>query len=314
VSFIPLELSFRTQESGGEINATPDLTPFEQQCWSRELILLIHGFNDPVPDARTAYDAFIGIQQTLASVGTGGDFAPGNQVIEVFWKGDDWGILSALYYVDAVPNAVTSGGALGRVLLQLAAGRGEALEVSIVAHSLGTRVALEALKALDGNPAVQLNHVVFFAAATATFMLESPQEPHGLRKAWDRVIGASVSLYSKSDDVLALAFPPGQTFSAGHEGFFPTALGHQDWIAAGPPPLLTQVDNANAGHSDYWGWRHKHPECELLANVRAKDTLGLSGSGPRVAQTREPPVRDDAEARVTPLSELQSRETAFRTG
>jgi pimeloyl-ACP methyl ester carboxylesterase len=310
---LPLELSFRTRDTGGEVNSAPNLTDFQQRCSSRELILLIHGFNDPITDARAAYDAFIAMQQNLANIDADGDFAPGHQVVEVFWKGDDWGILSPLYYPDAVPNAVTSGAALATVLLKLAEERCDAIEVSIVAHSLGTRVALECIKALCGSSAVEFSHIVFFAAATPTFMLEDPRESHHLRQALDHVTGASVSLYSKSDDVLALAFPPGQTISEGNEGFFPRALGHEYWDSTEPSPFVVQVNNPNAGHSDYWGWRKTHPECELRANMQAKDTLGLPAAGARASQIRVTAMRDGIDLRSTPVSAPQSFAMPVRT-
>ncbi|HTY48741.1 MAG TPA: alpha/beta hydrolase [Steroidobacteraceae bacterium] len=311
MALMPLELSFRTADAGGDINTAPDLSQFLQLS-HRELILFVHGFNNTVSQARDAYAGFMANQQLLACVPTGGDFAPGQQIVEIFWKGDDWGVMSALYYADAVPNSVITGRALGQVLQALAVGRGESLEVSIVAHSLGTRLALECLKEIGATPAVLVNHIVFFAAATATFMLDSEAEVHGLRRPLNSVSGGSVSLYSGADMVLALAFPPGQTFSHGQEGFFPTALGHAEWETPTPPPLLNQAENTGAGHSDYWGWSHKHPKCEARASKYARDTLELPFIGSRDLTSRDMTARDASDARGLQLRDVADRATSSR--
>src|SRR5882724_6390027 len=214
MALVPLELKFRTADAGGEVDATPDLTQLHHFWQKPRLLLLIHGFNNPVPDAAKGYDAFIELQQQLAGVPHGGVFAPDLDVVEVFWKGDAWGILSPLYYMDAIPNAVETAGALAQVLGSFATERGETIEVNVVAHSLGTRLALELIKHVAGDARIRMAQVVFFASAAPIFMLRDSEESHGLRRAFDRAVHQpALSLYSRDDMVLALTFPVGQTFA-----------------------------------------------------------------------------------------------------
>ncbi len=306
----PLQLKFRTSDTGGDLDLHPD--PSDLHACKRSLILLIHGFNSSITASTQAYEAFIALQEELAGEDSSGDFAPDSQIVEIFWKGDDWGVLSALYYPNAIPNAVQTGQALAGLLLSVAAGRGESLQISLVCHSLGARLGLEVVKNLARNPAVEVGHCVFFAAAAATFMLEDPAEPHGLRAALDSILAESRSLYSGHDMVLALAFPPGQTIATGHEGVFPTALGHQIWAATSPVPSLTQFENRGAGHSDYWGSHRKHRDCEQFAGQQAREVLGFSMGAPRQTVVRAIPDRDTADEPILPDRSIPDRSTASR--
>lgn len=292
----PLVLSFRSADQGGDIRLQPNMDQFYQN-WSRsKLVLLIHGYNNPRKEAVDAYDGFISLQQQLANLPPKGDFAPDRNLVEVFWKGDDWGALSLLYYPYAVPNARQTAEALAAVLKTIAQQRAEGIEVEVVAHSLGTRLALETLRYLAASPRIAVTRMVFFAAATPTFMLRDPTDPDGLRSAFDTGIKSGIrSLYSGNDVVLSWAFPIGQTLAPGDEGFFPTALGHERWESAKTPLALEQNENRNANHWDYWGWKKSKPSCELFANATAREYLGFTGSGDRVIFDATTAERDVSE-------------------
>jgi hypothetical protein len=302
-----IPLSFRTAPAGGEVQLHP-VPPIVSR---NRLVLLIHGFNNTIPEAEDAYKNFLSKQRDRAKYTAGGDFAPDRSIIKIFWKGDDWGMVSPVYYMKAIPNAVATGKALALILKTMADLHG-ALEVMVVAHSLGSRLTLEMMKNLSSDRRITVRRFIFFAAATATFMLE-PDEQHGLRKAFDLCNPeAAVSLFSEADDVLSLTFPPGQSLASGDEGNFPTALGHEYWGALQAPPILEQKRNAGSGHSDYWGWRHKKPKCEDFANDEARKALGFTGVGDRITSESHVAGRDTAEPRELPSMETASRSVASR--
>jgi hypothetical protein len=88
--------------------------------------------------------------------------------------------------------------------------------------------------------------------------------------------------------VLAFAFPAGQSLAPGSEGFFPTALGHEKWIAATVPNNLDQQPNPGAGHGDYWGWNTK-PKPSQCANTAAREVrsyLQFPSAGSRATSER----------------------------
>lgn len=309
----PLILSFRTQDQGGDFRNAPPMDEFYQNWNKHKLVLLIHGYNNPVPDARAAYEGFFSLQRQLAAYAPDGNFAPDRNFVEVFWKGDDWGILSPLYYMNAIPFALQTAEALADTLKTLAKQRAEGLELEVVAHSLGTRLTLELLRHIGMDRSITVTRIVFFAAATPTFMLEDPAEPHGLRQAYDSVLRYGIrSLHSGNDIVLSVAFPIGQTLASGHEGFSPTALGHERWESSGAPSTLEQDENRNANHWDYWGWKKDRPQCEKFANEQARDYLHFTGLGDRSLQAAATAERDTSEAPDTPERTIQARQTATR--
>jgi pimeloyl-ACP methyl ester carboxylesterase len=303
-----LKLSFRTDNAGGDVRLVPDMADFYQRWDKRRLVLLIHGYNNTIPEAEAAYEqGFIRLQQALARHAPDHNIAPDRDFVEVFWKGDDWGFASFAYYMESIPNARKTAPALAQVLRTLALQRG-GLEIDIVAHSLGTRLALELVRSIGVDSLVQIGKIVFFAAAVPTFMLVDPNERHGLRQAYDRAVkGGLLSLYSGNDIVLAATFPLGQSLAPGREGILPTALGHERWESHRVPATLWQLENSNAGHSDYWGWKQRKRKCEVFANAQARDFLGFTGLGDRQVASAEVAERDVPEAPPTAVRETPSR-------
>ena len=112
--------------------------------------------------------------------------------------------------------------------------------------------------------------------------------------------------------MLSDTFPPGQTLAAGDEGFFPTALGHEYWCSVTAPYVVEQMRNAGAGHSDYWGWKRKKPQCEKTANEQARTVLGLTGFGDRNTAQSSSYVRDGGEGRTLPVRDIMPRNIVSR--
>lgn len=213
----------------------------------RSVVLLIHGFNNDERDAAAAYNRFLGYQRELGTV-------TGN-VVGVYWPGDNWE--GPLYYMKAVGQAQRVATYLAADL-HLAAEVAGVYRIDIIAHSLGSRLALETIRELRARlrtvplPGLTIGRVAFLAGAVATHYLEAdPADPRPL----DDAIGAleaGLNLFSEADRVLHLAFPPGQTLAG--EGLLPTALGRQEWPGGRlRTPALHQQRNDSADHSDYWG-------------------------------------------------------------
>jgi pimeloyl-ACP methyl ester carboxylesterase len=104
------------------------------------------------------------------------------------------------------------------------------MRVRIVAHSLGARLTMFLLDELRTRPSANLvvEKVVVMAAAVPTSEL-APKRP--LRLSADSVVrDGLLSLYSPNDRVLQFAFPSGESLAG--NGFFPTALGRNQWSGA----------------------------------------------------------------------------------
>ena len=299
-----MELKLRLADHGGGVRQ-PDSRDLDKLLGARRVLLLVHGYNNDYAFARDiAYPGFESLQREIAGVGSAGDYAPGWEVCKLYWPGDaDYGLVSPLFYPWIVKNAPATGQALAR-LLHAAAGS-ERLEVAIVSHSLGCRVVAELLKALPAGSGARVTRIAFFAAALGIDKLEDRRAGSLGEVLSARIEDAALSLYSGSDMVLALAFPLGQTLAPGDEGFMPVALGHALWTSSAVPGVLNQAQNANAGHSSYWGWEQKtRDSCGRRANEAARDTLRLGRVAQRLTPERQVEVRSSAAARA--LDERQT--------
>jgi pimeloyl-ACP methyl ester carboxylesterase len=276
---------------------------------ARGLVLLVHGYNNSLTEASASYDGFFALQRELAQLPAERALADNRVFVRTYWPGDaDWGAASFLAYMKAVKNGVVAGERFAAAIRELAR-RPEPLDVHIVGHSMGCRVALEILRWLAGVPNVRVSRVVLMAAAVPTFRMEAASAgPDSLRSAYDATVGRGGlcrTLYSSSDLVLALAFPAGQTLAEGDEGLAPTAIGHEQWAAAVPPAGLTQSEVRKAMHSDYWGGETSKRGVAIEAQKLVREVLGFQSSAarevaPRDAGAREAPAaRELAAARAT---------------
>ncbi len=293
-------LSFRQRPQGGEVKPEPSEPEYRQLTGRRHLLLLIHGYNNNLKVGEEAYRGFEALQRELANLDDDTPVA-GGRLIQVYWPGDaDWGIVSPLFYPWSIERARRTAAALADTLARAARESGHK-QVDIVAHSMGCRLTLELLKALRSKSDITVGRVVLMAGAVPTFMLEPRPDRHELRDAFDKVLSdAGLSLYSSSDLVLSVAFRLGQSAATG-EGFFPTALGHEFWADAVAPVNLTQQENPNAGHSDYWGWKQKPQSlaCARTANARVKEFLRFEQPGERAPAERDTVERETQDERAT---------------
>jgi pimeloyl-ACP methyl ester carboxylesterase len=280
-----ITLSYREagHEAGGEVSAQPRISDEGMLKQAQHLVLLIHGYNNDTQAAREAYEGFHARQRDLDE-----RYGIGRAFVEVYWPGDAaWGIVSFLFYMGSIKHAIQTA---DRFADYLANNVSNTTRIDIVAHSMGCRLTTELLRALGNRPgAPQIERIVFMAGAVPTFMLEQRSPPCRLRPAYDQVLREGArSLFSGADSVLAFAFPAGQSLAPGSEGFFPTALGHEKWIAATVPNNLDQQPNPGAGHGDYWGWNTK-PKPSQCANTAAREVrsyLQFPSAGSRATSER----------------------------
>ena len=306
-----ITLSLREQDVGGEVKAIPSVSDEMVLASAQHLVLLIHGYNNDRKAAAEAYDGFHARQQELDPDGR---YGIGRTFVEVYWPGDaDWGAASFIFYMGSVDHATQSAERLSHYL----AGRfgANGVRIDIVAHSMGCRLGMELLRALDGtNAALHIARIVFMAGAVPTFMLEQQDPPRRLRPAYDQVLREGArSLYSGADGVLAFAFPAGQSLAPGEEGLLPSALGHALWADTSVPFNLGQTENPQAGHSDYWGWntQPKPLQCARKAAQEAREFLQFPSAGSRSISAR-PLVESSAIAarEIAIKREIVTRERA----
>jgi hypothetical protein len=241
-----LVLSVREAPEGGDLSLEVKCDPPYPPSAARELVVLVHGFNNHMGEAAEAYQGFRDRQYPLA-----GAVPPAleSSLGDFFWPGDaDWfGWLDKVDFL-VYPKAVHTAPQAGQKLARFIASLPNLLVLHFVGHSLGCRVVLECIKELSTGNHAQIRHVVLMAAAVPDFMVVT-----GAALADAIAVAQSVLvLHSTSDLVLHYAFPPGQTIAGTGEGVLPVALGR-----FGPPAGMTgRVEGqriANAGHGDYWG-------------------------------------------------------------
>ncbi len=271
-------VSLRVQSKGGAVSSAALIGPRTALTSRKHVVLLIHGYNNDYDDAALAYDWCRRLQSEIAQVPS--DAVAGGALVEVFWPGDEsWGPASFLFYPFAIKRAEQTADKLADALRD-AVVRGGWTSVDVIAHSLGCRVACELADRLRAVPGIFLRRFVLMAAAVPTFLLERRRP---LRAGIDAVAEGVLSLSSTGDEVLAYAFPLGET--AGMTGVLPTALGHELWSGLERPIRLRQTSMNEANHGDYWGWNEKTRRAiGRRANEKVADFLGFRIAARRLSE------------------------------
>jgi hypothetical protein len=256
------------------------------------LFLLVHGFANDEQEAHASFAAF---QSALAATA---DFDPGllGGVWEFHWPGDRPGnaVADVITYPTRISNAGWSGSNLAQFLQQL--GETHFLktrqQLFIVAHSLGCRAALEAVRVISENPAYQgptIQGVFLLAAAVPV----SECLPSGSYHPLGGPAGEYV-FYSRSDKALKpFVFGIGQRIF-GERG---RAVGRNGL----PDKRWTSSRRTSLQHDEYWGnadvadyiaaklrwWPAPLPEIDL-----PEEELGsVDITGPRPVSERYEPSR-----------------------
>jgi len=254
-----LKFQLRQAVEGGDLLADVLQKSLWDPSGRREVVVLVHGFNNHEGEAGTAYYYFRDRQYQRAFP-TLTPPAFEDILADFFWPGDAaWGLFDLvdfLVYPAAVGTAREAAPRLARHLRSMP----NLLTVHFVGHSLGCRLVLETIIDLAQNGGPHVGKVCLMAAAVPNFKVKA----HGSLAdalAYAQQVGI---LHSDKDPVLRYAFPPGQTLASGDEGFFPSALGLH-----GPSPDVPgkldpfHIDGAH--HGDYWGNSERAPS-EIAAD------------------------------------------------
>ncbi|WP_157275341.1 alpha/beta hydrolase [Pelomonas sp. Root1444] len=247
-------LDMRQQPEGGDVRRPCGVV------WSngigqtqRDLLVLVHGFNNNRFEAQQAYAGFRSRQKGLLDPGAGERLE--SVLGDAFWPGDasfagPLDIVDFLIYPATIETAQQAAAVLSAYILGLR----DVLNLSFIGHSMGCRVILETIRLLvdTADFKTPIRKVSLLAAAVPTFAVL----PGGRLAAAFQAPAQVQVLHSKADLVLAGAFPIGQTVAG--DGFLPSAIGRHGDVPASPGRVeVRPVDGA--GHSDYWGWRDNRP-------------------------------------------------------
>ena len=235
----------RTEPSGGGLAPQVDCGSMLGLFGRSRIILLCHGYANSVEVARDSYGTFVKnfISQFPMARSIESD------VCEFYWPGDEpYPGVSQLSYPLQIESARKSAQSLAEYMEKLPVPATGEIEIYLVAHSLGNRVALELLKALrdrltDGAPRFKFLGILMMAAAVPVDKVAVGGELHDPAL----MMNSRFVLHSTSDWVLRFAFPPGETAAA--DGVFPQAVGR----FGNPATQWTNCkDMPGYGHSDYW--------------------------------------------------------------
>ncbi|WP_137156236.1 alpha/beta hydrolase [Rhizobium sp. FKL33] len=240
-----LFLNFRKQPVGGGLLTEPmvlrtdgsfrasvlDLSTLQRLIAGRSVLFGIHGYNNSQAEALcklTRLEQALELPQSVAFLG-------------VLWPGDS--VAGFISYPVEKPTASATGQRLAKFCNKRLSGIGE---TSFLSHSLGARVALEAVRGLRGNTRT----VILMAGAIERTCLEK-EYANSFAKAESVHV-----LASRKDTVLRWAFPAGNFFGQLIDGTawpLSAALGY-----AGPPKAIGKTrppwiidDSEDYEHGDY---------------------------------------------------------------
>jgi len=242
-------LTLRTHDRGGSVqppktvDCDPSVTPLGYELVSdndaafwvagRDVVLAIHGFNVSRPHG-------VG---SLAALEANLKLAPNYRFFGVLWPGDFW--LPVVDYPWEAAHAVTSGRHIAAYCNRVFPG---ANSISLISHSLGGRVLLEAIQNMD-RPAAQ----VCIAAGAVDDDCLAGQYLRAEQNA-----GRICVLSSMSDKVLQLAYPAGDFISdvllGDNDSPWEAALGRAGPKPPYAPPVFEEPIPPALGydHGDYF--------------------------------------------------------------
>jgi esterase/lipase superfamily enzyme len=212
---------------------------------ARYVLLLVHGFNNSRSDAETSYRIFT----THIRPGLERSRVAPDAIAQFHWPGDEsMGILPrATGYARDFRRALDSAMRLAKFLEGLTATRTgtSPLRITLLGHSLGCRLILEALSTPSNTPpAIEI--IGLMAAATPVDLARKGGALFGTAKPPRQVL----KFCSEQDQVLHLAFPLGQiaALATGETSTNLEAIGR----FGHPIEFGLRSPRPKNGHSDYW--------------------------------------------------------------
>jgi hypothetical protein len=220
-----------------------------QQASCRHILLLVHGFNNTAAQANAAYAAMLAnITPALLAMHNGPD-----AVVCLQWPGD-FAVVDAVQAADAVgyPVDITqarkSADKLQAFLHALCTGKGPNFRISFIAHSLGCRLMLEALRPAS----LPLEVAALMAAAVPVRLVDITAGAIATLSGTDAGARAMLKFHSWLDMVLAVAFPAGQSLAFAM-GIEPAPFLEAVGFRGDPSAFGTDRPTTYDTHGEYWG-------------------------------------------------------------
>lgn len=209
-------ISARLFDRGGPVSDT--VRPVGFSLRAPRAIIVTHGYNVDREGAERTYEAFGALLHKNGVT----DTSVLGELVGFLWPGDkNMRIIGSFFYPAEITPAKDSAALLAKFLVNLRGPAGAPIQVVLVAHSLGNRVALELIQEILSQP----NHswgrieaICLMAAAVPVRMVDSG----GRLFAAARTV-RSRTLFAMTDNVLHWAFPTGEWLAG--EGWFPQAVG-----------------------------------------------------------------------------------------
>lgn len=237
------ELSVRVDGSSDVASAVRDPNGLAGSG-SRHILLLVHGYNNSHDEAKASYQTFIGnIRDKLDD-----SRAAPDAIASFHWPGDESTVFgTTVGYPFDINHARDAASRLATFLVGVAQRGPPSLRVTMVGHSMGCRLILEALGTLArarNAPGIEL--VGLMAAASPVDFVKRTGRLFNTGNPPRRML----KFFSEQDMVLQIGFPLGQFLAYQYQiedDNYDEAVGrhgHPDEYGSG-----IQTQN---GHSDYW--------------------------------------------------------------
>lgn len=239
------ELSVRVPGSGGDVApAVIDPNNALKNSGSRHILLLVHGYNNSHDEAETSYQTFIGnIRDRLDD-----SRAAPDAIASFHWPGDESTVFgTTVGYPFDINHARDAASRLATFLVDVALRAPPSLRVTMVGHSMGCRLILEALGTLArarNAPGIEL--VGLMAAASPVDFVKRTGRLFNTGKPPRRML----KFFSEQDMVLQTGFPLGQFLAYQYkieDDNYDEAVGRH-----GHPDEYGRGIQTRNGHSDYW--------------------------------------------------------------
>jgi hypothetical protein len=296
----PNELSLRRERIGGGLTGSLRQLPAGLLSRARRVLLLIHGYNATLCEAGCAFSGFkrflpaVWFLRSAALYWPGDAAAPLGRPDARRPRGQITRVLSSATYTFQISTAESAAQILSRAI-QARPPEKRALQLDVVAHSLGCRLALELLESLAGLPIVarpRIRLTALLGAAVPRFTAMPGGKLHRGAASADRLL----VFHSRADPILRFAFPFGQLLEGGFlDRLRPNARTAIGRSGCGPGlPNARNFPQDSFGHSDYWPSEGVALRiAETLDRNRPLSSLARTGlSGRVIGETHLPEARD----------------------
>lgn len=262
----------------------------------RQAVILIHGYNTPsghtsAPETdEDAAASYLNWYRAVAAELPGGIWPHDVRVFGFYWPGDVQGVSLAKLksyasFGHRIGSATLSGERLGACLRHY-----RPRAVTLVAHSLGCRVALSTLREAPHMQVYgampRILGTILMAGAVSESSCRAPIDPLASLDEMPEFAAAALApgplsnLHSTEDSILKVAFSAAAALDGDTH---PVAIG----LEGGPKDRWHQRINTRRKHNEYWPyqWAHK------LSAQMIQPAWVRAGSAPRELLDRELPSR-----------------------